>query len=376
MTEEFKQIAHSGGRITINVITREDGGRAYSTKYEHCRPVAAAICAVHAIPPGIPISMASLGGYGSSVDRGPIPGSVEVYIASDSEGMFGRQCPACNGYWRARSQGHVCPYCGLRAGGHSFMTEAQHSYLQQYFTLFSEAINESEDGDHVIDLDAVADAANSEEKPPFYYAEESQQNKFLCGACGSLVDILGRFGYCSTCGTRNDLQDFEVNTLPKIRERINSGGPYESCVKEAVGAFDSFVGQYMKELVRQVPMTPGRKNRYQKMRFHDLSSVVSEWKQVFDIDIVSGLKPDDRDFAILMFHRRHVYEHKGGEADAKYITESGDAGVRVKQALSETRESAHRTVGIIARMATNLHSGFHEIIPPIERPIAAHKRRH
>ena len=34
---------------------------------------------------------------------------------------------------------------------------------------------------HFIDMDAVADAAGKDiEKPPFFYAEESQQNKFTC----------------------------------------------------------------------------------------------------------------------------------------------------------------------------------------------------
>jgi hypothetical protein len=64
-----------------------------------------------------------------------------------------------------------------------------------------------------------------------------------------------------------------------------------------------------------------------------------------------------------MFHRRHVYEHNGGEADEKYIADSGDASVRPKQALRETQESANRIVSIILRMCENLHAGFHEIFP-------------
>jgi hypothetical protein len=49
-----------------------------------------------------------------------------------------------------------------------------------------EVLSADIDGDHVIDMDAVADAAGSTaEKPPFYYTEQSQQNKFTCNACGS-----------------------------------------------------------------------------------------------------------------------------------------------------------------------------------------------
>jgi hypothetical protein len=102
--------------------------------------------------------------------------------------------------------------------------------------------------------------------------------------------------------------------------------------------------------------------------------VIDDLKGVFDIDIVNGLSAADVEFAKLMFHRRHVYEHKGGEADEKYIAESGDASVRLKQALRETQESAHRTASLVSRMATNLQRGFHELLPPVEAPIRRYER--
>jgi hypothetical protein len=87
------------------------------------------------------------------------------------------------------------------------LTDAQRSYVAQYCALLRHALEQDEDGEYTIDMDAVADAAGKDtEKPPFYYAEESQQNQFTCEACGGFNDILGQFGYCSTCGTRNDLQ--------------------------------------------------------------------------------------------------------------------------------------------------------------------------
>ena len=40
-----------------------------------------------------------------------------------------------------------------------------------------EALGAEADGEHVIDMDAVAAAVgNQTDKPPFYYTEESQQN--------------------------------------------------------------------------------------------------------------------------------------------------------------------------------------------------------
>jgi hypothetical protein len=253
------------------------------------------------------------------------------------------------------------------------LTTAHEAFIQQYCSLFAQA-QSAPDGEHTIDLDAVADAVESVEKPPFYYAEESQQNKFTCAACGCVVDILGKFGYCSRCGTRNDFQEL-VRTLDAIRIRINTEDVREACVRDTVAAFDSFVGQYVQELVRRVPMTKSRINRLENSRFHNINLVRDELRNTFDIDVFDGIETEDQRFAALMFLRRHVYEHNGGEVDEDYISQSGDKSVRLKQSLHETQETAHKTVGIVMRMAKNLHEGFHGIIPPDEKTIKMHRRR-
>jgi hypothetical protein len=231
------------------------------------------------------------------------------------------------------------------------------------------------DGDYVIDMDAVADAAgNNAEKPPFYYAEESQQNKFKCSACGGYNDILGVYGYCSRCGTRNDFQELSEKVIPAIRERINAGGQNETCVKDAVSAFDSTVGQYVAQLLRQVPLTKARRNRLEGKRFQNLQQVQQDLNDIFGIDIQDGISSEDFEFAKLMFHRRHVYEHKGAEADEKYIADSGDTSVRPKQALRETEESAHRISGLVVKMSASLHRGFHEILPADEGPTKQYEK--
>lgn len=373
--KEFEEIGHSGGTVTFHVATAADGRRSYQVQVRHQRPNAAAWIAVYAISPGIVVAPLPMGGIGSPWPPPPMPGCFLVFIASDSEGMFGHQCPACANYWRARFSSSVCPYCGLHGGVQEFLTDAQRRYVRQYCGTLEAALASDQDGDHVIDMDAVADAAGKDAaKPPFYYSEERQQHHFKCSACDQVTDILGRYGYCSACGTRNDLSEFE-KTIAGLRARINAdAASYESSCKDAVAAFDSFAAQYAKQLTGLVPMTPARVNRIEKMRFHNLEVVHNEFKGTFDIDILAGSSAADTAFTTLMFHRRHVYEHNGGEADAKYIADSGDTAVREKQTLHETRESAHRIAGLVQRLATNLHRGFHEIFPPIPEPIERHKR--
>ena len=64
------------------------------------------------------------------------------------------------------------------------------------------------------------------------------------------------------------------------------------------------------------------------MHFHDLDKTSEMFKNVFDIDVLSGMPNDDREIAKRMFHRRHVYEHNGGEVDQAYLDMSGDTSVR------------------------------------------------
>ena len=367
-SKEFQEIAHCGGKVTISIRTTTDDRRQSQIGIQHSAPVPAAFFAVYALPQGIAVGDIQLGGIGDKWNPPPIQGCYPVFIASDSEGMFGSSCPSCSGYWRTSGGVLHCPYCGIYAERYQFLTKAQRHYVAQYCELMNAALD-VEDGDHVIDMDAVADATGKdEEKPPFYYAEVSQQTKFTCEACGQVSDILGSYGYCSTCNTRNDLQQIDA-AIRLLHERIKGGGTYENCVKDAVTLFDSFTNQLAKELLSNVPMTPARRNRIEKRSLHKLDSIAMDFQAVFDIDILAGMSDEDVKFTAIMFHRRNVYEHNGGEADEQYIIDSGDSSVQPKQALRETNETAHKLANIVLKMASNLHQGFHAIFPPEDAPV-------
>lgn len=363
--------------MTFTVETDDKGNRRYQIGVSHAAPRPASFFAIYALPPHLPVATLPLGGIGSSMAPPPIEGAFPVFVASDSEGWFGHQCPRCRGYWRARQLPTACAYCGARGAAHTFVTEAQRRYVAAYLARLQDALSDPADGKHVINMDEVASAVGKVgEKPAFYYSEQRQQTHLKCETCGGTSDIIGRFGYCSGCGTRNDLAEFEAD-IERLRQRINEAASHNDCVRDGVALFDASAGQYMRQLVRRTPLTPARRDRLKRMRFHDLSSAVDEFKTVFGIDLCDGIAPDDVAFATLMFHRRHVYEHGGGEVDEKYLRDSGDTTVRLKQMIRETQESAHRLAGMLVRMQRNLHAGFHSIFPPDRERIAmeaAHKR--
>jgi hypothetical protein len=166
-----------------------------------------------------------------------------------------------------------------------------------------EVLSADLDGNYEIDMDAVADSAGKDvEKPPFYYSEERQQEIFACAACGGFNDILGAFGYCQLCGTRNDVQALSEQVIPNLRTRINAEHAYEACVSDAVAAFDACAGRLTKQLIHFVPMTAQRRSRLENRRFHNLENSARDLQEIFDIDILDGLSPAEIEFAKLMFH--------------------------------------------------------------------------
>lgn len=375
---EFMEVAHCGGQFTVRV-DEQNGQRGVVFGFRFSRPLPAKLFAIYCLPAGIPVATIALGGIGDAWDPPPFLTSIPVFIASDSQGYFGHECPSCRGYWRSdgapAAWPMTCAYCGHRGPIHLFRTKGQGAFIEHYCRLADDVMHYSDPGEYVVDMDQVADqVASKVARPPFYYVEETQQTKFVCSACGGRTDILGHSGYCSTCGTWNGLDLFEAQ-INGIRDRLVQGSlSAADAVKDAVSAFDSCARSYVKQLASRIPATPGRRQRFERMLVHDLRACAGDLKAAFDIDILSGISDADLAFANKMFHRRHVYEHNGGEVDERYLTQSGDTSVRLKQAIRETRDNAMQTTQLVVQMMRNLHRGFHSVFPPERTPIEHHER--
>jgi hypothetical protein len=60
--------------------------------------------------------------------------------------------------------------------------------------------------------------------------------------------------------------------------------------------------------------------------------------------------------------------------DQKYLDESGDTTVRLRQMLREDPEDVLEYSIIVTKMIENAHAGFHEIFPPHETPLNIKRR--
>ena len=364
--EDFREIGHTGGKVTFTIVCDEEGQVRYKIGYSHSSPLPASLVGIYAHPDGFACGNIVMGGIGVPWNTPPFPTCIAVMMASDSQGKFGHECPECKKHFRSESIPPrfplTCPYCGVRAESFNFLTPPQKSYISHYIESLHTAIHEAEPGstsEVVIDMDAIADSITDESRPDFYYTSTAQQTEFNCSVCNSYNDIRGKYGYCASCGLRNSAEVQRV-ALERIRGQLVSGDLSPSdAVKQSVSEFDSAARDYMDQLISIVPMKKSRKKQLERLLFHDLDKFDELLLSCFDIDLMKGMA--DRDFVKKMFFRRHVYEHDGGVATQRYVKEIGDGSIREGDLIRENAENVHRLIGCLNRMTSTFKSDFHEM---------------
>jgi DNA-directed RNA polymerase subunit RPC12/RpoP len=365
---DFSEVGHTGGKATFSIRCDEEGRVSYQIGYSHSSPRPMRLVGVYAHPDGFACGNIVIGGIGQPWNPPPLPNCIAVFMASDSHGKFGHECPDCKKHFRTDSIPSkfqlTCPYCGLRAESYHFLTPPQQAYIKHYVESLKRALLEVPTGTNtevVIDMNAIADSVTDEPRPDFYYTSTTQKTEFKCVACNSYNDIRGRYGYCASCGWRNTAESQKV-AQDRIREQINGGVLSASdAVKHAVSEFDSAARDFADQLVTRIPMKESRSKQFEGLLFHNLDKFDELMKTCFDIDLLKGM---DRDFVRMMFFRRHVYEHDGGVATKRYVENSGDTQTAEGVLIRETIENAHKFIGCLNRMIEALEKDFHEIFKP------------
>jgi hypothetical protein len=368
--KDFSEIGHTGGKATFTVTCDKNGNIDYQVGYSHSSPRPATLVGIYAHPDGFACGNIKIGGIGQPWNPPPFPNCIPVLMASDSQGQFGHECPKCHKHFRTDNIPAkiplTCPYCGLRVESYHYLTPPQKSYIKHYVELLLKGCeNASLDStsEIVIDMNEVADVIKETPRPDFYYTSTAQQTEFQCTECNSYNDIRGRYGYCAYCGCRNTAESLR-KVLDDIRDQVVKGLASPSdAVRKAVSEFDSAARDYVNQFINRIPMKESRRNKLKQLLFHNLDKYDEMMKSFFDINILKGMD-SDRSFIRMMFFRRHVYEHDGGVATARYVCESGDQDIEEGLLIRETAQNVHTLIGHLNRMTKMLDSDFNEIFPP------------
>lgn len=384
-SDDFTEIAHCGGQATFAVRCDQEGRVSIAAGFRGSSPTPMAMITIYAtVPQGFPVSDVKMGGIGQAFEPSCPEGCIAVFLGSDSHGKWGHQCPNCAGYFR---NGHhpaiyplTCPYCGLKSHAFHFLTEAHVRYVKHYISTYYEAINadlEPEtEKEFIIDMDAIAKSGERENRPDFYYASEAQQTRFKCLKCDEFNDIRGLYGYCASCGCRNNMASLN-DVFQKMRKGlVDKTISPEEVISRAVSAFDAACRDMINQLKTRIPMKPARLKRLERLIFHDIESrTIAEIKAAFEVDLLRGIDNETTAFLKMMLERRHVYEHNAGVADERYVERSGDTSWRVGDLIRETEQNAHRLLSTLPIMGQNIHDDFHEIFPLTEWPVRYFEER-
>ena len=302
--------------------------------------------------------------------------SVIAYVQSDDQGMWGRNCPSCQKYFRTNHVIDVtfCPYCSQANDSLAFCTQDQRTYLIAVYDTFARAYNLKTNTS--LDLGDVTDRT-----PAWHYSEEKQQFHFNCQTkdCGAEADILGEFGYCPRCGRTNarklfpEFVDKELARLEEVKQTVSDRHKreevWEKITVDGLSKFEA-LAKHLRRRLLSFPMTVNRRAQLEKLNFQRPLAADESLKQWFDIAVLGWpgnaarperqVTPSEIPFIKKMIQRRHILIHNNGLVDQEYMALSGDTQVRLDERIRIRSNEAKRFLILVGEMGMNLLDNVEE----------------
>jgi len=314
------------------------------------------------------------GGIGST-SICPQP-SVLAFVQSDQQGMWGRNCPACEKYFRTD---HImgdttCPYCFDIAPDLAFVSKEQRRYLTACYDAFARAYLHKKSTS--VDMADITD-----EKVAWHYSEIKQQFHFVCqmDGCKCQTDILGEYGYCPRCGRSNarnvffQAADRELTRLEEVKITVSDiherERMWEKMTVDAVSRFEALANHLRRRLLR-LPMTANRRRELERMSFQQPLNADRQLKQWFDIGVLqwAGTRNNPKrkvllselEFIKVMVQKRHILVHNGGVVDQAYLDNTADTSMQLDERIRIRSKEAKRFLTLVRDMARNLMDNVEE----------------
>lgn len=300
--------------------------------------------------------------------------SVVTYIQSDDQRMWGRNCPACEKYFRTNHifNMSVCPYCAEAAPSLTFISKAQRVYIAACYDAFARAFLTHQSTS--LDVAAITDHT-----PAWHYSEEKQQLHFKCTAegCSAETDILGRYGFCPRCGRTNSRLAFKdlMSRMMTRWDETDKGVPdrdsrrqvWEDLTVRSITEFET-LAKHLRRKLLTFPMTHRRRQQLEALNFQGPLQADESLRQWFDISILQwrgdvntparAVEQSELPFITKMIQRRHILIHNGGMVDEGYLRLSGDTQAQLHEQIRVRSNEAKRFAELISEMGLNLLDGI------------------
>jgi hypothetical protein len=298
----------------------------------------------------------------------------KVSIPTDDDGFFGRECPACNQHFRIAHEDYDdlpddvelwCVYCGHHDDHSEFLTEQQRNRVMRAANDYArqrigQALQES--FGRSARRTRGSFVAITYRSKPFYPSplpgidELRLVRERSCEACGLRYAVFGEHRFCPVCGLLPSLvsaldaltaETVRLDALCDLsggwRARLEETGvldrTYADAIENVVGAVETMAERTFRELVPNADaVLRGRGKVFQ--RLDDCADI---FQNEGGVNLRAALGSSwDRMHAT--WAARHVFTHRDGIVDDRYMRAVPTTGLRVGQRLRATEQLARAAI--------------------------------
>lgn len=273
--------------------------------------------------------------------------TTNLSLPIDEDGFFGRECPSpdCLAYFKLALDEYglvrerhwlTCPVRGTTESDEHFLTKDQVKRVHAaQVEIARGAVN-----DILRDMGRRGPTrsravtikwnvpAPYEPKPLPTYVERQTIRTFTCPNGNHRAVVYDLLAFCPYCGPDDTppraVFDDTMAAMERLL-RVVTDQPAEARAElEAAG------GSTL--LAERAPHIRAGKQAPSGNPWQNVDRLAKQWSADFGSDPISGISSAEQRTLRLAFARRHILEHNGGVADAKYVAETGDgpAGRRVR----------------------------------------------
>jgi hypothetical protein len=293
-----------------------------------------------------------------------------VEMVVDDDGYFGRHCSSCEQYFKLKATEYnglpddfeaMCPYCGRRGDGSSFITEEQQARtLAAAAGLALQMVHQELNSSLSSTLGSSGSFTYTPGTPPPIeelpdYVEAITRREIECPGCANHYAVYGASAFCPICGPRPAIERVQ-GAIDRGRVTLaieDQMEPDERETLRAAGVFDGFATEAIKQSVTSFEVLA--EEQFED-RVADHASAVKERGKIFqridDVDdlfgghagfTLSGLVSEEAWARLqVLFAQRNVLTHNDGLIDQKYLDRARGSEFSVGQRLVIGRKEAEQ----------------------------------
>jgi hypothetical protein len=320
---------------------------------------------------------------GASFDGESFDGSLNFHISipSDERGFLGRECPECEQVFRMSVEDYDalpddlrlwCVYCGHNDDHSEFLTTQQQERVMRVaqdvgVQLVQELLDDTFGS--MARRNRGGSFAVTYRSGPFFpeplpgISEEELVRERACESCGVHYAVFGEHRFCPVCGPLGPkvaaldavgAEQARLDALelipPGARAELRERGVFDRLYVDAIENVVGLIEHLAKaEFTRRVDDAATVLRKKGGNVFQRLEETADLFKEHLGRDLRRGMG-EDWQVLLVLWAGRHVYTHRDGLIDGKYLATATGCTQRVGQRLRVTESDARNAINLAGRL--------------------------